>query len=204
MEGAGYLSLDGSRIICLFNPESEPTAQLHPWIINLASWETKRLTNEARVSGWDGSVSWHPNSQEIVFVRLERTTDTISSTLMQVSLSAGIPVQLLGPDVGVMAACYASDGMQMALLTSKGLEIAKTTNMERSLVLPWSSLPNAQFRAGGLVWAREHNLISFAIFNKQTKRYEIWTVSPDGSSANVIYSQNESQGRIGVTAIIRT
>jgi hypothetical protein len=199
--GASHISF-GFNVIYIFNPEPEGNQQLHPWIINLASGQTKKLTSQDKTGEWDSSVSWRPDSQEILFVRLRRSTDTITSTLMLVSASGGKPVELIGPEVGVMAGCYAPDGKRLVLLTSKGLEIAETSKMERGLISPWSSIPNAQFRAGGLVWSRSQNLISFVIFNKVAKEYELWTILLDGSHLKKIYSQDESEGRMTVTAFI--
>jgi Tol biopolymer transport system component len=204
MEGAGYLSPDGSRVVCIFNPQSDAAQELHPWIIDLRSREAKKLTSEESKSGqWDGPVSWRSDSQEILFVRLERTAEVITTTLMQVSMSGGAPTQLLGPDVGVMAACYSPDGNRMAVFTSSGLELIERSNLKRQLILPWGNLPHAQFRSGGLVWSRRQDLISFAVFNTVDKRYELWTVPVDGSRPTNIYHQDESQGRITVTSFIR-
>lgn len=204
MEGAGYLSPDGSLVVCIFNPESVVAQELHPWIIDLRSREAKKLMNEDRKAQvWDGLVSWRPDNQEIVFVRLERTADVITTTLMQVSMLEGVPVRLFGPDVGVMAACYSPDGKRLAALTAGGLEIVEGSNKKRLLILPWSKLPNAQFRSGGLVWSQRQNLISFAVFNKLAKRYELWTINPDGSHAEKIYSVDESEGRVTVSSFIQ-
>jgi hypothetical protein len=149
-------------------------------------------------------VSWRPDGQEIVFVRLQLINNELTSTLMRVSSSGGTPSVMFGPDVGVMAACYAPDAAQMAVLTSKGLEIVEPSGMQRRLILPWSSLPYAQFRSGGLVWSRSRGLISLAIFNKEAKQYEIWTVVPDGSDAKKVFYQSEGEGRITVTGFIQT
>jgi len=112
MEGAGYLSPgylspDGSRVICVFNPESEAVQALHPWIVDLRSWEAKKLTDEDSKPGqWDGSVSWRSDSQEILFVRLERVGDVITTALMRVSASGGVPGSIVwtrcGRDGGLL------------------------------------------------------------------------------------------------------
>ncbi len=204
IEGAGYLSPDGSKIICMFNLGSKVAQQLHPWTIHLTSGETKNLTNDETDAGvWDESVSWRPDGQEILFVRLQLTDDKLASTLMRASLSGGTSSLLFGPDVGVVAACYAPDAALMAVFTSKGLEVVERSNLQRRLILPWSSLPHAQFRSGGLVWSRNNNLISFGIFNKEAKEYELWTVVADGSHAKKVLSQNEKHGRITVTGFIQ-
>ena len=204
MEGAGYMSPDDSRVAFIFAPDTQPV-QLRPWVTNLQTGETIKLTGEDNEEGtWDGYLSWRRDGQELTFLRLRRTpSGGLTSTLMRVPSSGGEPAELLEPGEWILAACYAPDGTRLAMLTKKGLEILEISNKQRKLILTWDSLPSPQFRTGGLIWSRDQNKIAFAILNKQAKRYEVWTISADGHDAKKIYDQDESQGQLTVTSFVR-
>ena len=204
MEGAGYMSPDDSRVAFIFAPDTKPV-QLRPWVTNLQTGETIKLTGEDNEEGtWDGYLSWRRDGQELTFLRLRRTpSGGLTSTLMRVPSSGGEPAELLEPGEWILAACYAPDGTRLAMLTKKGLEILEISNKQRKLILTWDSLPSPQFRTGGLIWSRDQNKIAFAILNKQAKRYEVWTISADGHDAKKIYDQDESQGQLTVTSFVR-
>jgi hypothetical protein len=203
MEGAGYMSPDGSRVAFIFAPHTQPV-QLRPWVTNLQSGETIKLTGEDNdEGGWDGYLSWRPDGQEIIFLRLRRVPGGLTSILMRVPARGGEPTEVLEPDEWVFAACYAPDGKSIAVLTKKGLEICEVASKQRRLILTWDSLPSPQFRTGGLIWSRDQDTLAFAILNKQAKRYELWTLSSDGQDAKKIYDQDESKGQLTVTAFVR-
>ena len=204
MEGAGYMSPGDSRVAFIFAPNTQPV-QLRPWVTNLQTGETIKLTGEDSEEGtWDGYLSWRPDGQELTFLRLRRAPGGgLTSTLMRVPSSGGEPTELLEPGEWIFAACYAPDGKRLAMLTKRGLEIVEIFNKQRKLILTWESLPSPQFRTGGLVWSRDQDKIAFAILNKQAKRYEVWTIAADGHNAMKIYDQDESKGQLTVTSFVR-
>lgn len=203
MEGAGYISPDDSRVAFVFAPDTQPV-QLRPWVTNLQTGETIKLTGEDNEVGtWDGYLSWRPDGQELTFLRLRRAPGGgLTSTLMRVSSSGGEPAELLEPGEWIFAACYAPDGKRLAMLTKRGLEIVEISNKQRKVALTWESLPSPQFRTGGLIWSRDQDKVAFAILNRQAKRYEVWTLSPDGHDAKKIYDQDESKGQLTVTSFL--
>jgi len=204
MEGAGCLAPDDTRVAFLFAPESQPT-KLRPWITNLTTGETFQLTSEDNEEGaWDGYLSWRPDGQEVTFLRLRRSSSGgVTSTLMHLRSSGGQPTELLEPGEWIIAACYAPDGERLAVLTKRGLEIVEIATTQRKLILAWDRLPSAQFRTGGLIWSKDLDKIAFAILNRQAKRYELWTISPDGHDAKKIYDRDESEGQLIVTSFVQ-
>lgn len=203
MEGAGFLSPDRSRVVLAFAPNAQPS-QLRLWNVELKTGETTKLTGDDEEDGmWDGYVSWRPDGQEIIFIRMRRGQGGLTARLMHVSASGGTPAEILEPGEPVVAACFAPDGNHLAMFARGGLEVFDIAAKQRKVILPWSSLNGAQFHAGGLIWSKENDTIAFAVSNQQTKRYEIWTISSDGSNPKVIYSQNESDGRLQVSSFVQ-
>jgi dipeptidyl aminopeptidase/acylaminoacyl peptidase len=203
LEGANYLSPDNSRVAFVFAPKSEPD-QLRPWVVDLKTGAIQKLTPDDNESGvWDGYFSWRPDGKDIVFVRLRTDNARVSATLMRASLSGGKLEVLLGPDVGVAAACYAPNGERLAILAQKGLEILDIAREARTVILPWDRMPQRHFRVGGLAWSGILDKIALSLFNNQTKEYEIWTISSNGADAQRIYSHNQDKGRITVAGFVQ-
>ncbi|MDQ3803045.1 MAG: hypothetical protein M3416_04225 [Acidobacteriota bacterium] len=203
MEGAGFLSPDHSRVAFVFAPNTQPL-QLRLWALDLKTGEATKLTGDDTEEGmWDGYASWRPDGREIIFIRMRSEPGGVSSKLMRVPAAGGTPTEILEPGEAVVAACFAPDGNRLAMFAQGGLELFNIVTKQRQLILPWSNLNGAQFHAGGLAWSREHDTLAFAVFNRQARRYEIWTVASDGSNPEVIHSQSEADGRLFVSSFVR-
>jgi len=203
LEGAGYMSPDSSRIAYVFAPKSQPK-QLRTWVMDLKTGNRKKLTGDDNQEGaWDGYLSWRPDGKEIVFLRLNLTADGVTSKLMSVSPSGGQPNLILEKQEGTAASCYAPDGKRLAVLSKNGLEILEPTEPSRKVIVPLSSLPNVQLLMGSLICSRTQDVIAFSVFNRETKQYELWTVSSDGTGLSQIYSQGEKDGKLTVSSFIQ-
>jgi Tol biopolymer transport system component len=203
IEGAGFLSPDRSRAAFVFAPDREPI-QLRLWGIDLKTGEMAKLTGDDTEEGmWDGYASWRPDGQEIAFLRMRRVPQGITSKLMRVPASGGEPTEILDTGENIAAACYGPDGDRLVMLTSGGLEVFEFATKQRKLILPWGNLDDAQYQTGGLIWSKEHDTIAFAVFNRKAKRHELRTIQSDGSNPKVIYTQDESEGKIIVSSFAR-
>lgn len=203
MEGAGYISPDNSRIAYVFAPTSQPK-QLRTWIRDLKTDSARKLTGDDNEEGaWDGYLSWRPDGQELVFLRLNLTADGVTSKLMMVSTAGGHSNTILDKPEGIAASCYASDGKRLAILSKNGLEILEVESSRRNVIVPLSALPNVQLVMGSLICSRTKDLIAFSVFNRGSKQYELWTVSSDGTALSHIYNQGEKDGKLTVSSFIQ-
>lgn len=205
MEGAGYMAPDDSRVAFVFAPAGQPT-QLRPWLTNLQSNETFKLTADDHEEGaWDGYFNWKPDGKEFTFLRLRRASSAgLTSTLMRIPASGGEPVEVLEPGEWVFAACYSPDGKRLAILTKAGLEIFEILTKRRDVLLRWDQLPTPQYRTGGLIWSNDTDTIAFSILNKQAQRYQLWTILSDGRNSRKIYEQDANEGQLTVTSFVRS
>lgn len=189
---AGYLSPDGKKVAFLKGAPSQPGA-LRIWLKDLQTSEIRSLTAEEG-QFWDGYINWSRDSQNLLFLRLHRTSAGISTVLMRKSLSNDAASVVLDSEETVMAACYSPDATRVAILSVKGLEVIRLADSTRTLILSWSQLPNPQFRTGGLVWSPLSDRLAFAMFDTKKSQSALWTVSSEGKDLTKIYSQSESDG----------
>ena len=127
----------------------------------------------------------------------------MTSQLMRVPASGGEPTEVLDTRENIVAVCFGPDGDRLVMLAGGGLEVFEFATKQRRLILPWGNLDDAQYQAGGLIWSKEHDTIAFAVFNRKAKRHELRTIRSDGSNPKVIYTQDESEGKIMVSSFVR-
>jgi hypothetical protein len=200
-EGYGALSPDNTQVVFEFTPkvsEGEKPERGRLWIVDLLSGDAKSLTANDEDGTWDTLPSWRPDSQEVSFVRCRLTTSGVVTKLMHVSAKGGI-ASLFADQV--VDACYASDGVRLAIMTSDGLQIWNTQTNERKLIVPWSNLPNRKYIAAGLAWSAALDKIVFTALDQGSKQSELWIVPGGGGEAKRIYSVD---GRISFPAFVST
>lgn len=196
----GYLSPDGKKVAFLRGTPSQPGA-LRVCLKDLQTSEIRSLTAEEG-EFWDGYLTWRADSKNLLFLRLRRTSEGISTVLMQTSLSGGAASIVLGSEERVMAACYSPDGTRVAVLSEKGLEVIGLADSKRTLILSWNQLPNPQFRIGGLLWSPLTDTLAFAMFDTKSSQSALWTVSSEGRGLKKIYSQSEVDGYLMVCSFV--
>jgi len=201
-EGYGAISPDNSRVVLEFEPKTiagEKRGQGRLWMVELPSGQTKKLTTNDEEGTWDTLPAWRPDSEEITFLRCRLSQMGVLTKLMRVSRKGGEPTPLAE---GVVDACYSPDGKRLAMVANGGLQIWDPVKDERTLIVPWNTLPNHKYLAVGLTWSQTLNKIAFGIINQSTGESELWTVSSEGSDAKKIYSTKS--GRISFPAFIKT
>ena len=202
MVGAGVISPDNSRAVFVFSPDRRRET-LRLWVADLKTGATRKLTSEDQEEAWDGYPAWRPDGQEIMFIRLRLIPGGVATNLMRVSSNGGEPTSLLGGDEGVTGVCYSPDGQRLALLSNRGLEVMETSDLRRTVILPWSSLPKREYYVGGLAWSPTQGKIAFALFNTELKESELWTVRVDGKDAEKIHCLSEAEGKITVASFVQ-
>ena len=191
--GEALMSPDNSKIVFALGTNEDLGSF---WIIDLKTGEKRKLTNgEKDQDTWHAYGTWRPDSQETAFLQLRRVTGKgVETKLMASSLSSGATTVLLGPEVGVTAACYSPDGTRLAAITAQGLEIIKLPGLERVVIVPKSSFAGSQpYPPGSLIWSRTQDLIAFSLRNEQLAQSQLWTVSTDGSKLRQIYTEKDAR-----------
>jgi WD40 repeat protein len=200
-EDGGVLSPDGSQVAFLLSPKTQPEKD-SVWLLDIKSGSARELVPHAD-GAWFNFLRWHPDGQQLVFVRFRQGDEGIGSELMQVAASGGAAAVLLGEDAGVADVCYSPDGKRLAVWDAGGLEIFDASSLKRVTILPWDKLPSgSMLQAGGIDWSPARDKIVFSIYDKRNGKYELWTISSDGSGAKKIHTSVE--GRIQGASFIRT
>lgn len=202
VQGNGSLSPDGAQAAFVKAPSDAP-GKLRIWVKNLKTGEVRAVANEDG-DFWDGYLSWSPNNQDLVFLRLQRTPRGLLTLLLRSSPEDKTPTIVFGHEEGISAACYSPDGTRLAVFSKIGLEIVELLDLKRTLILSWDGLPNPQFRTGGLIWSGQQNKIAFAMSDKQEKECNLWTISSDGKDLRKIYGQPENDGYLIACSFIRS
>jgi Tol biopolymer transport system component len=187
VEGIAAVSHDDMRVAFVAAPK-ERAGDYRIWLTDTSSGKVQKISDDEEGT-WDGYPSWHPNGQELAFLRLRRTPDGLVTRLMVSHLDNGSATELLSSQDGVLSFCYAPDGKRIALWTKDGLEILTISDMSRRVLLPIGRLgPSYRLRASNMSWSRTEDKIAYALLNIETKSAEMWTILTDGSDATKIYS----------------
>jgi len=196
--GEALMSPDNSRIAFVLGSDKDLGSF---WVMDLKSHEQKKLTTDDQDNAaWSAYGSWHPDSQEIAFLRLRRTDTGVETILMSSRLTSGETTILLGAEAGVTAVCYSPDGTRLAAFTNRGLEIVKLPGLERVVIVPQSSFGEARAFPGSLIWSRTQDLIAFSLRDDKLSEAQLWTVSDNGSNLRQIYKENDA--RITATSFV--
>ena len=191
-QAAALLSPDETRAVYCA-PRAEGPRTMSLWIVDLGNG----MAREA-VTG-DGATGLYPawgSSGRIAFVRVSRSAQGLLTELMEISEEGGKPVQLLGPEDGVVSATYSADGQRIAVWTKRGLEILLPSNGDRRLAFKWKPGEDGyiyrSWGTGGLAWGSAGQ-IAFSLLNKNTGQSELWVVNQDGTDAKKIYATRDGQ-----------
>lgn len=183
--GAAAISPDGLQIAFSFRPRSVGS-NYRLWLYNLRTGQTRQLTPDHDEDSWDTQPSWRPDGREIVFLRVRRVRGGVLSSLMQISVMAGLPTSFPGLEESLTGACYAPDGRSLAIWSANGLEIVQLEEIKRTVIVPRTRIPGYRFYATGIRWGQVAHKIAFVLFNERSKQCELWTISPDGSNPKSI------------------
>jgi Tol biopolymer transport system component len=186
IEGIAMIAPDDVRVAFVAAPKERP-GDYRIWLTDTASGKVQKISDDEEGT-WDGYPDWHPMGRELAFLRFRRTAEGLITKLMVSRLDSGSTGVLLNTD-SVLSFCYAPDGERIALWTKAGLEILKTSDMSRRVILPIDRLGSTyRLRANNMSWSRTEDKVVYAVMNIETKTAEMWTISSDGSDARKIYS----------------
>jgi Tol biopolymer transport system component len=187
IEGIAAVAHDDMRVAFVAAPK-ERAGDYRIWLTDTSSSKVQKISSDEEGT-WDGYPSWHPNGQEVAFLRFRRTPEGLVTRLMISHLDNGSATEFLSSDNSVLSFCYAPDGKRIALWTKDGLEILTVSDKSRRVLLPIQQLsPSYRLRASNLSWSRTEDKIAYALLNIDTKSAEMWTILSDGSDAKKIYS----------------
>jgi Tol biopolymer transport system component len=187
IEGIAVIAPDDMRVAFVGAPK-ERAGDYRIWLADTASGKLRKISDDQEAT-WDGYPGWHPNGQEVAFLRMGRTAQGLVTRLMVSRLDNVSSTEILSSDNGVLSFCYAPDGKRMAMWTKAGLEILTISDMSRRVILPIDRLsPTHRLRASNISWSRTEDKLAYAVINIETNTAEMWTILSDGSDARKIYS----------------
>lgn len=187
IEGIAAVAHDNMRVAFVAAPK-ERAGDYRIWLTDTASGKVQKISDDEEGT-WDGYPSWHPNGQEVAFLRIRRTPAGLVTKLMVSRLDNGSAAEFLSSDNGVLSFCYAPDGKRIALWTKHGLEILTVSDRSRRVLFPIERLsPTYSLRASNISWSRTEDRIAYALLNIETKSAEMWTILSDGSDPKKIFT----------------
>lgn len=186
-EGIAAIAPDDMRVAFVAATKDHP-GDYRIWLTHIKSGEVRKISDDENGT-WDNYPRWHPNGQEVAFLRLKGTAGGIVTKLMISHPDNASTTLLLDSDNAVLSFCYAPDGKRMALWTKTGVEILSLEDMSRRVILPIDKFnPMYRLRPNNMSWSRTEDKIVYATMNTETKAAEIWTILSDGSNATKIHS----------------
>ncbi|HKY28614.1 MAG TPA: hypothetical protein VJM12_11810 [Pyrinomonadaceae bacterium] len=197
--GEALMSPDNSKIAFVIGSENDLGSF---WIMDLKNRERRMVTNEEKnMQTWHAYGAWRPDSQEFLFLRINRIAGGVETRLMSSKLTSDAATVLFGPEVSITAVCYSPDGTRLAALTARGLEIIKLAGLERVVIVPRESFAGSHpYPPGSLIWSRTQDLLAFSLRNQKLGQAELWTVSTDGSNLKKIHTEKDA--RITATSFV--
>jgi hypothetical protein len=196
-EGSGIVSPDDAKAVFTFMPAVQTGQQPklpELWIVDLGTGERKKLTNalDSDPNTWYAAPSWRPDGKEIVSLQLKRTPEGIVSKLVRVAAEGGESTVFLEPPI--VDARYSPDGTRLAVVAESGLTVLGIPQLNSQVIVPWDTMPDYTYQAGtGLGWSASQDTIAFSFLNKKTNRFEIWTVSSNGTNLKRIYEHKDGK-----------
>jgi hypothetical protein len=190
LQGPGFISSDTSQLLFSMAKQSQP-ALYSLWVTNFSDGKPRQVTNPDN-SSWDTSPCWRPDGKELLFTRVRRDQGSrLHASLMRVDLQTTVTSVIFSEDAAVGYGAYSPDGMEIAIWSSRGLEILNVSSSQRTIVEPLSNMPGRQYYGGGITWSRDGNTLALPLLNPQTNTYELMTISRHGGHMNTIYSSSE-------------
>lgn len=187
--GRGAFSPDHSRIVFVFAPGESAFYKL--FVKETGTDQFRRLTTSEEPYEKEGYPSWRPDSKEVAFLTLQMLSGHLFSKLLRIPATGGQPQVILGPEDAPAGVSYSPDGRTLCILSKKGIEEVGLNGEGRRLILDWKVLPHAKHSYGCIKWSPTSNLIAFSMLSKETKKWEIWTVSAEGQNPKKIYTVPE-------------
>jgi hypothetical protein len=184
--GRAVYSPDHSKLVFAFIPD-EKDRFYRLYIKDSKTGEVSKLLRSHENES-EGYASWRPDSKEFVFLSLSSSAGHLATKLLRVSEDGSDPLIVMGPDDSPGGAAHSPDGQRLCVLSKLGIEEFDLNHHGRRTILEWKQLPFQAYGYGSIAWSPISNSIAFTIFSKSTKKWEIWTVSPNGENLRRVYT----------------
>lgn len=188
-EAEAAISPDNLRVV-FTHRSAQKGAAYALWSFEQPNGIFRQLTTHNAAMEWDSAPAWNPNGNNFLFIRFRRD-QRLSATLMDFNLRSGLATPVLSSGENVAAATFLRDGA-IAFVSSKGLELLKAGM--RSILVPWSALPNRVFQGGGIAASRATDRIVVPVFNTIKNQYELIVIDNTAHIQTIYTTPNRISG----------